>query len=116
MRNGLLDAPSLQRMLYEALDHSDDIVIVLEQSGDGPDDLRLVSANDAFSRTTGYRPADLIGRPLPSLVAPDGDMARCAEMIQAAHDRRGEGERDVGLTTEMAVRVEKKRRRRRRRA
>src|SRR5690349_7033821 len=88
MRNGLLDAPSLQRMLYEALDHSDDIVIVLEQSGDGPDDLRLVSANDAFSRTTGYRPADLIGRPLPSLVAPDGDMARCAEMIQAAHDRR----------------------------
>ena len=34
MQHGLLDPASLQRMLYDTLDQSDDIVIVLEQTGD----------------------------------------------------------------------------------
>src|SRR5262249_8300251 len=48
MRHGLLNAASLQRMLYEALDHSDDMVLVLEQTGTRAEDLVVVSANDAF--------------------------------------------------------------------
>ena len=30
MKHGQLDPSSLQRMLYDTLDHSDDIVLVLE--------------------------------------------------------------------------------------
>jgi hypothetical protein len=45
MQHGPLDAPSLQRMLYETLDHSDDCVLVLEKKV-GSGELIVVSAND----------------------------------------------------------------------
>ena len=88
MRHGLLDRASLQQMLYDTLDHSDDIVFFLEQTGDSAEDIVVAAANDAMCRTSGYSHAELIGRSLPSLVAPDADPARCAEIVGAVNECR----------------------------
>jgi hypothetical protein len=48
MRHGLLGDASLQQMLCDTLDHSDDIVIVPEQTGSGGVDIVIVAASDAF--------------------------------------------------------------------
>ena len=53
MRHGQLDPSSLQRMLYDTLDHSDDIVLVLEQTTEDADGIVLVAANDALCRRPG---------------------------------------------------------------
>ena len=47
MRHGLLDHASLQQMLYDTLDHSDDIILVLEQTGGAAEDIVIASVNDA---------------------------------------------------------------------
>jgi PAS domain S-box-containing protein len=88
MRHGLLDDSSLQQMVYDTLDHSDDIVVVMEQTGDAADDIVIAYSNDAFCRTCGYSHAELTGRPLLQLAAPDADPARFAELVRAAHERR----------------------------
>jgi PAS domain S-box-containing protein len=75
MKHGLLDPASLQRMLYDTLDHSDDFVLVLEQSGDDATDWIIASANDAFCRTTGLTHGELVGRPFRTLIAHDADPA-----------------------------------------
>lgn len=87
MRHGLLDDASLQSMLYQALDHSDDIVLILEEVGDGTDDIVVASANDAFCRVSGYRHEELINRPLASLAAANAE-PECAELARAAHEGR----------------------------
>jgi PAS domain S-box-containing protein len=74
-------------MLYETLDHSDDIVLMLHQTGADISDLAIASANDAFCRTSGYSQAELIGRPLHSLCALDWDPARWSTMVRAARER-----------------------------
>jgi PAS domain S-box-containing protein len=88
MKHGLIDHSSLQQMLYDALDHSDDIVLVLEQTGEDAAGIVVVSANDAFCRTCGYDHAELIGRSLLSLAAPDGNPSQCADVIRAMRDRK----------------------------
>jgi PAS domain S-box-containing protein len=88
MRHGLLDDASLQQMLYDTMDHSDDLVVFLEQTGDGADDILIASANDAFCRTCGYSHAELTGQPLRHLAAPDGDPDRFVELVSAMHERR----------------------------
>jgi PAS domain S-box-containing protein len=87
MMNGSLEANALQRMLYDALDQSDDIVLMLEETSSDAEPLVIVSANGAFCRTTGYDHAELIGRSFGSLAAADADSARFAEMERAAHTR-----------------------------
>jgi PAS domain S-box-containing protein len=87
MMNGSLEANALQRMLYDALDQSDDIVLMLEETSSDAEPLVIVSANGAFCRTTGYDHAELIGRSFGSLAAADADSARFAEMARAAHTR-----------------------------
>jgi len=84
MRHGLIDAASLQRMLYDTLDHSDDIVLVLEQPGHEAADLCVASANDAFCRVSGHRHDDLIGQRFHALVAPDTDQSSWNEIIRTA--------------------------------
>lgn len=37
-------------MVYDALDHSDDIIVVLEQIGDSAEDIVVASANDGSDR------------------------------------------------------------------
>jgi PAS domain S-box-containing protein len=88
MMGGSLEATALQRMLYDALDQSDDIVLMLEETSSDAEPLVIISANDAFCRTTGYDHAELIGRPFCSLAAADADSSRFAEMVRAAHTRK----------------------------
>ena len=84
MQDGLLDQASIQRMLYDALDHSDDIVLILEQRGE----LVLAAANAAYCRTSGFSEQDLIGHPLNELIAPEADQARYAELVRATREHR----------------------------
>src|SRR3981081_4736881 len=72
MEHGQLDPSSLQRMLYDTLDLSDAIVLVLRQNGDDAADVSIASANDAFCRTTGHAHEELIDRPFLALVAEEG--------------------------------------------
>ena len=86
MKHGLIDATSLQRMLYETLDHSDDCVLVLERVNDGADELTIVAANDAFCRVSGFSHEELIPQPLRALAAEEAGQSRCNELEQAARD------------------------------
>lgn len=88
MLHGLRDPALLQRILYEALDHSDDIIVILEQTGDGADDIVNASVNEAFCHTCGRSQQELIGRTLRSLVAPDADPSACDNVIAAVREHR----------------------------
>ena len=88
MKHGLLDAPALQQMLYQALDDSDDLVLVLEQIGSGAEGLVVAATNDAFCRATGFDYSDLIGRPFLSFAAPEADVASFHAVAEAAGERR----------------------------
>ena len=68
MGHGLLDPASLQRMLYDTLDHSDDIVLVLEQTGDDGRRPRHRFRQRCVPPRGGHRLADLIGQPFHALV------------------------------------------------
>ena len=86
--HGHLDPSSLQRMLYDTLDHSDDIVLVLEQTTDDAADLGFALANDAFCRISGYTHEDLIGRPYQTLVADDAGRPPAGAGSSAPHRRK----------------------------
>ena len=88
MRRGLLDPASLQHLLFQALDRSDNFVLVLEHSGDPADGLIVAATNDAFCRGSGFSAEDLIGRPFRDLAAQDADPATCAALEQAARAGR----------------------------
>ena len=88
MNHGLIDATSLQRMLYETLDHSDDCVLVLEKVNDTADDLTIVAANNAFCRISGFSHAELISQPVCALAAEEAGRTHWNELEQAARDRR----------------------------
>src|SRR5690349_5897926 len=87
MQRGLIDTSSLQRMVYETMDHSDDCVLVLARSNDGSDDLTVVTANDAFCRVSGFSHEELITQPFRALADKEG-LPRCDELEQAARDGR----------------------------
>lgn len=86
MKHGRLGQASLQQMLFDTLDQSDDLIVVLEQRGDSAEDVVIASANDAFCRTSGFSHDKLVGRSLPSLAGAHADPARCAEIVRAVHD------------------------------
>jgi PAS domain S-box-containing protein len=88
MRRGLLDPASLQHLLYQALDESDNILLVLERSGDDPAGLIVAATNGAFCRLSGFSSAELVGRPFLDLAAPDADPAIGAAMLQSAREQR----------------------------
>ena len=88
MKHGLIDHASLQHMLYDALDQSDDIVLVLERTGEAADDLVMVSANESFCRASGYAHADVIGQSLRSLSPAAAEPSPCGEIERAALERR----------------------------
>ena len=88
MKHGLLDAPALQRMLYQALDDSDDLVLVLEQTGTGADGLVIAATNDAFCRAAGFAHADLIGKPFLGFAAAEADLAGFQAVAKAAEEHR----------------------------
>ncbi|HUN42755.1 MAG TPA: PAS domain S-box protein [Acetobacteraceae bacterium] len=88
MKHGLLDAPALQQMLYQALDDSDDLVLVLEQISGGPEGLLVAATNDAFCRTAGIGSTDLVGKPFLGFAAPEADIAGFHAVAEAAEERR----------------------------
>jgi PAS domain S-box-containing protein len=88
MKHGLLDAASLQRILYETLDQSDDCVLVLERASHAVGDLTTVAANDAFCRVSGFSHEELIPQPLRALAAEEAGLSRWNELEQAARDGR----------------------------
>ena len=88
MKHGLIDHATLQHMLYDALDQSDDIVLVLERTGEAADDLVLVSANESFCRASGYAHADVIGQSLRSLSTAAAEPSPWSEIKRAANERR----------------------------
>jgi len=88
MKHGLLDAPALRQMLYQALDDSDDLVLVLEQTGNGADGLVVAATNNAFCRAAGVGDADLLGKPFLGLAAPEADLAGFHAVAKAAEERR----------------------------
>lgn len=86
MKHGLLDPTLIQRMLYETLDHSDDIVLVLEQSGGDRANLKIASANDVFCRTSGYSHEDLIGRDFRLCSPRPSKRFRLDQVVRSASD------------------------------
>jgi PAS domain-containing protein len=76
MRHGLLEPASLQRMLYDTLDQSDDLVVVLEKSGPDCENIVVATANDAFCRAVGRSHDGLTGQTFASFVAEEGDRDR----------------------------------------
>jgi PAS domain S-box-containing protein len=88
MKHGRLDAPSLERMIYQALDGSDDLVLVMEQMEDGADGPVVAAANDAFCRVSGHKAADLIGKPFHSLAAPGADTEAWQSALRSVRDRQ----------------------------
>ena len=81
MRNGALEPASLQRMLYDALEQSDDLVVVLEQSGPDHENLVVATANDAFCRAIGRSHDELTGQTFASFAAAEGERDRWAEIM-----------------------------------
>ena len=88
MQHGLLDPASLRELVYAALDHSDDIVLVIEQTVAGTTPPIVAAANGAFCRLSRYDVAAVVGRPVADLIAPDGDAATVAELLRAVRDGR----------------------------
>jgi PAS domain S-box-containing protein len=88
VKHGLIDHASLQHMLCDALDQSDDIVLVLERTVEAADDLVLVSANESFCRATGYAHADVIGQPLRNLSAAAAEPSSWSAIERAVNERR----------------------------
>jgi PAS domain S-box-containing protein len=88
MTHGRFGDAALEHMLWDTLDRSDDIVLILEQTGDGANGVVVACANGAFCRACGYSHAELTGRPLPSLAPPGADSSVCADIVRAVQERR----------------------------
>jgi PAS domain S-box-containing protein len=87
MRNGALEPASLQRMLYDALEQSDDLVVVLEQSGPDHENLVVATANDAFCRAIGRSHDELTGQTFASFAA-EGTRDSWTEIMRAVQEHR----------------------------
>ena len=82
------DPASLQQLLYQALDSSDNVMLVLEQSGDDAGSPVVTATNDAFFRVSGFTQGEMAGRPLGDLAASAANPATWAEIGQAAREGR----------------------------
>jgi PAS domain S-box-containing protein len=86
MKHSLLDPAALQKIVYDTLDDSDDLVLLLEQTDESASGIIVATANDAFCRVSGYAHSDIAGRSLHALVAPNSDPTGYANVLQAARD------------------------------
>jgi PAS domain S-box-containing protein len=66
---------ALDRLVADALDQSDDIVVILERTGSTADGILVAGTNDAFCRMSGYSSDVVIGRPFLMLADEAGDPA-----------------------------------------
>jgi PAS domain S-box-containing protein len=86
--HGPPDPASLQQLLYKALDSSDDVMLVLEQSGGDANSPVVTATNDAFCRISGFTPAEMAGKSLVSLAASAANPATWAQLGQAVREGR----------------------------
>jgi PAS domain S-box-containing protein len=84
--DGLPAAPDVFARAAEACANG---IAVVVDDGERPGEVRFV--NDAFATTTGLDPREVVGRDLPWLLGPDGDVrAALAEMLAAGKPCRRE--------------------------
>jgi PAS domain S-box-containing protein len=77
-------------LAYQALDQSDDIILLLESDGAvGTDDAVVITVNGAFRRASGYSDDRIIGRQAMELF-PDGPAESLMNAIRAKTSLRGE--------------------------
>jgi PAS domain S-box-containing protein len=88
MRRALLDSPALRQMLYDALDASDDLVLVLEHVGESDDEFLIAASNEAFCRASGLDSETLTGKPFTALAARDTGVKNCQAVVAASRERR----------------------------
>ena len=72
-------------MLCDTLDHSDDIGLILRQSGGDAAD-RRIAANDAYCRATGRTHEELVGRAFQEFVAHEGSNPLERNLTQHTRD------------------------------
>jgi len=85
MRQGLLDGSTLRQMVYDALDASDDLILVLEHVGERDEDLLIAAGNEAFFRVSGLSSESLIGTPFIALAIDPGAKA-CRAIVAASRE------------------------------
>ena len=69
-------------LIADALDRSDDVVIILE--GLGSNGLLIAGMNDAFCRMSGYEYSEAVGKPFLTLAAEGADPTVQAKIVAAA--------------------------------
>ncbi len=88
----------LIHLVADALDHSDDVVAVVEHDGIAPGRLRIIGVNDAFCRMAGHAEAALVGQDFLMLAWPGTEHDVGVLLSEAALAGRS-------LRTEMACRT-----------
>ena len=71
-------------MLYDALDASDDLILVLEHAGESDEEPLIAASNEAFCRASGLSSGKLVGTPFTAL----GVGADCQAIVAASRERR----------------------------
>jgi diguanylate cyclase (GGDEF)-like protein/PAS domain S-box-containing protein/putative nucleotidyltransferase with HDIG domain len=74
------EAEALRRFLQSAMDHTEDAILVTEAAPLDPPGPRVVFANPAFTRMTGYEPEDILGETPRVLQGPDTNRAALDEI------------------------------------
>ena len=78
------EAEERLRLLESVVVHANDGVLVLEgEPGDGGGHRRILYANEAFSRMSGFSPEEAIGRDLMMMIGPETEASALASMVQA---------------------------------
>jgi PAS domain S-box-containing protein len=86
-----LDPQRRARLTYQAMDHSDNMVLLLEKdSNDLNTEAVITGANDAFLRASGYHEGQIRGRSLSDLLPNTTEAERVREAIRRAEPLRGE--------------------------
>jgi PAS domain S-box-containing protein len=75
----------LSYSFYQAMDHSDNVVVLLEQRNEI---LSILAVNDQTQLTTGYLSSELIGRPITVLTGPETDPVALEACLAAAREGR----------------------------
>src|ERR1700749_2812634 len=86
MKHSSLDPSTLQQIVFDTLDYSDDLILVLEQIDESASGITIAAANDAFCRASGYDHLEIVGLPVQSLAAPAPGLPGFANVVRAAHE------------------------------
>jgi PAS domain S-box-containing protein len=92
-KEDLLREHEALRMRDHAIEGVSQGMAITSRTDDGP---RIVYVNGAFERLTGYRAADLIGKPPPDFRGPNTDPASAAALLQGLAE-------DLPVSTELLL-------------